>query len=162
VVVGVSAFVEGHDDVRAQVFLNADGFLGREAMLRPVDVTLEGHAVIVHYPGFGKRENLEAARISQHGMRPAHEAVQPAQLGYQVVAGTQVEVVGVGEHQRGAQVSHLHRGERLDRRLRTDRREDRCLQYAVQRCEGASAGAVILGRYSEIEHQVDYKGELNS
>ena len=37
-VVGIGAFIEGHDDVRPKVFLDGDGFFGGEAMGGTVDV----------------------------------------------------------------------------------------------------------------------------
>ena len=61
-------------------------------------------------------------------------------------------MVGVGEHQRGAQVSYLRRGERLDRRLRANRRKDWRLERAMRRGEGSSAGAVVLDCYIELKH----------
>ena len=48
-IVGVGAFVEGHDDVCAEVFLNGDGFFWREAMRGTIDVAFEGYAVIVYF-----------------------------------------------------------------------------------------------------------------
>ena len=48
-VVGVGTFVERHDDVCAEILLNRNGFFGREAMRRAVDVTLECHAVVVNF-----------------------------------------------------------------------------------------------------------------
>ena len=92
-----------------------------------------------------QRKDLEAARIGQHGMRPVHELVQPAHIAHQLVAGAQVEVIGVAEHQRGAQLSQLRRRERLDGGLRADRRKDRREQVAVRGGEYAGAGAGILG-----------------
>ena len=49
VVVGIGTFVERHDDVRAEVLLNGNRLFGYEAMRRAVDVTLEGHAVVIYF-----------------------------------------------------------------------------------------------------------------
>ncbi len=51
-VVGIGTFVECHDDVGAEVFLDRNGLFRREAVRRAVDVTLEGHTVIVNFTGF--------------------------------------------------------------------------------------------------------------
>ena len=47
VVIRIRAFVEGHDDVRAEVLLDRDGLLRREAVHGPVYMALEGHAVVI-------------------------------------------------------------------------------------------------------------------
>ena len=96
-VVGRGAFIEGHDDIGAQLFLDVDGFFGGKAVGRAVDVALKGHAVLIDLAHLGQRKDLKPARIGQHGVRPLHEPVQPAHLGHQVGAGAQVEVVGVGQ-----------------------------------------------------------------
>jgi len=155
-VVGVGAFVEGHDDVRAEVLLNPNGALRREAMRRAVNVTLEGHAFIVYLAGLRQREDLEAARIGKQGMRPAHETMQTAQASHHVITGAQVEMIGVGKHQRGAQVLDLGGRERLDRRLRAHGREDGCEQVAVRCGEDPRASAVVTGCDGELEHEEDY------
>ena len=62
-----------------------------------------------------KRKAREDQQVDQHGNRNHHQnagqAAQIAhcltQLGHQVVTRTQIEVVGIGEHQRGAQLGQL-------------------------------------------------------
>ena len=83
-------------------------FLGREAVRGAVDVALEGDAVVVDLALLSaRREDLEAARVGQDRAVPVHEGVQAAHLGDQLVAGPQVEVVGVGQHQARAQFVQL-------------------------------------------------------
>ncbi len=152
VVVGVGALVEGHDDIRPQVLLDGDGFFGGEAVSGAVDMTLEGDPVVVDLAGLGQREDLEAARIGQQGMRPLHEGVQAAQSRHQLVAGTQVEVVGVGQHQRSAQFVQLGGGERLDRGLRAHRRKDRRFEVTMGCMEDPRAGAALAGKDFIFKH----------
>ena len=156
-VVGIGTFVECHDDIRAEVLLDSNGTLRREAMRRAVDVTLEGHAFIVDLAGLRQREDLKAARIGEHGMRPAHEAMQTTQPGTHIVAGAQVEMIGVGEHKRGAQILDLGGRERLDRCLRANGREDRREEVAVRGGEDPRAGTVVAGCDGKFEHGKDYK-----
>jgi len=156
-IVGIRTFVEGHDDVGAEVLLNGDGLFGREAMRRAVDVTLEGHAVIVDLAGLRKRKDLKAARIGQHGTRPLHEVVQAAHITHKFVAGTQVEMIGVAQDQRGVDVLEMLGRERLDRGLRAHRCEDRREQVAVRRGEDAGSGTVDFGGDGEFKHRRDYK-----
>ena len=151
-VVGIGAFIEGHDDVRAEVLLNRNGLFRREAMRRAVDVTLEGHAVVVDCAGLCQREDLEAARIGEYGEGPTHELMQATHVTHDLVAGTQVEMVGVAQDERGIDLLELFGREGLDRRLRADRREDRCEQVAVRGGEDAGAGAVVFGSDLELEH----------
>lgn len=68
-------------------------------MRRAVNVTFEGHAVVVNFARLREREDLESARVRQHGTRPLHEAVQSAHLGHEVVAGAEVEMIGVAQHE---------------------------------------------------------------
>ena len=87
-VIGVRTFVKGHDDIRAQILLDLDGFFGCEAVRGAVDVTLEGDTFVVNFAGLSKREDLETARIGQHGIWPLHELMQATQIGNQFIAGT--------------------------------------------------------------------------
>jgi hypothetical protein len=43
-------------------------------------------------------EDLKAAGIREHGPRPGDEAMQASETANQLVARTQVEVIGVGEN----------------------------------------------------------------
>ena len=50
----------------------------------------------------GELKDLEAAAVGEDRAVPAHEAVQAAQFGDQLVAGPQGEVIGVAEDDLGA------------------------------------------------------------
>ncbi len=56
VIVGIGTFIESHDDVGTEVLLNGNGLFGREAMRRAVNVTLEGHAIIINLAGLRQSE----------------------------------------------------------------------------------------------------------
>src|SRR5215216_5372255 len=155
-VVGVGTFIKSHDDVRAEVLLNSNRTLRREAMRRAVDVTLEGHAFIVYLAGLRKREDLEAARIGKHGIRPAHEPMQATQPSHHVVARTQVEVISIGKHKRSAQFLDLGGREGLDRCLRADGRENRRDKVAMKCGEDTRASAVVFSCDGEFEHEGNY------
>jgi hypothetical protein len=153
VIVGIGTFIEGHDDIGAEVLLNGDGFLRREAMRRTVNVTLEGDAVIVDFAGLREGEDLKAARIGEHGARPLHELMQAAHITDKFVAGAQIEMIGVAQDQRSIDVFEMLGRKRLDRGLRADRREDRREQIAMRSGEEAGAGTVVSGRDGEFKHQ---------
>jgi hypothetical protein len=64
-----------------------------------------------------QREDLEAAGVGQDRPVPGHEAVESPELGDQVGARAEVQVVGVAEQDLGAELTELRRVDRLDRRL---------------------------------------------
>ena len=75
------------------------------------------------------------------GLRPADEAVQPAAPRDQIVAGTQVEMVGVAEENLGAERFEIAVRHALDGALRADRHERRRLDVAVRGRHHARARA---------------------
>jgi len=127
-------------------------------MHRPVNVTLEGYAVVVNFAGLRQREDLKAARVGQHGSPPLHELVQTAHVAHELVAGTQVEMIGVAQDKRGIDILEMFGREGFNRRLRANRREDWRGEVAVRGSEDARAGAVVFGGDGELEHWGDYTG----
>ncbi len=143
VVVRIGALVEADDDVGPQVLLDGDGFFRRETMGRTVQVGAEGDAVGVDLASLGEAEDLETAGIGEDGAVPGHESVQAAQGGDQFVAGAKVEVIGIGQDDRG-----LHRvqgagRDRLDGGLGANRHEDRRRYVAVRGVVHAGAGGPV-------------------
>ena len=92
-----------------------------------------------------EREDLEAARIGQDRAVPAGEGVQPAELGDHVVAGPEVQVVGVAEDDLRADRAQLVRVEALDRPLRADRHERGRPHFAVRGAKDPGAGGAVGG-----------------
>ena len=87
---------------------------------------------------------------------PLHEIVQPAQVAHELVARTQVEVIGVAQDKSGVDVFEMFGRESLDGRLCANRREDRREQVAVRCSENACTGAFVFGCNLEFKHRVDY------
>ena len=56
-----------------------------------------------HLAQLAQAEDLKAAGVGQHGSRPTDEAVQPAHAPDGLVAGPQVEVIGVAQNDLRAQ-----------------------------------------------------------
>lgn len=155
-VVRVGAFVKCHDDVGAEVLLNRNGLFGCEAMRRAVNVTLESHTIVVDLASLRQREDLKAARVGEHGIRPLHELVQATHVADEFVAGAQVEMISVAQDERGVDLLEMFGREGFDRCLRAHRREDWREKVAVWRGENPGAGAVVFGRDLELEHWSDY------
>ncbi len=114
-------------------------------MKRTVQVTAKCDPILVDLAVRFEREDLVAARIGQDRTLPAHETVQPAQFGDEFVARAQVEVVGIRQHQGGAQFAQLGRCDALDRALRADRGEDGCEDVAVGCMQDAGARLAVGG-----------------
>ena len=93
-----SALVERHRNVGTQSLLHLHNALGREEMAAAVDVGMELHPVLFYLVHGGEAEHLEAAAVGQHGPVPLGEFVQASGLFDELVARTQVEVIGVGKH----------------------------------------------------------------
>jgi hypothetical protein len=129
-------------------------------MRRTVNVTLEGHTIVVDLAGLRKREDLKAAGVGEHGARPLHELMQAAHIADEFIAGTQIEMIGVAQHQRGVDILEVFGRERFDRGLRADRCEDRREQVAVRRGEDSRAGTLVFGRDGEFKHRADCKREI--
>ncbi len=89
--------VEGHHDVGSDAALDVHHAFGREEVARAVDVTLEVAALLLQLAYAREGEDLESARVSEHGAVPVDEAVESASLFKYVGAGAQVEVVGVAQ-----------------------------------------------------------------
>ena len=142
------ALVELHHDVRAELLRDGHVLLGRPG--DPLSVVVHGaeaHAVVGEPAELLVAEHLEAAGVGEDGVVPAHKVVQAPHLGHEVGAGAHGEVVGVGEHDLGAE--RLERGGRepLDRGLGAHGHEDGGRDVAVRGVQDARArvSAGVLG-----------------
>ena len=133
--------VELHDHVGAEVALDPHHGFGRERAPRSVDVAAELDAVLDDRAQRLQGEHLKAAGVGEDRTVPAHERVQAAQLAHDVVAGAQVQMVGVGEDHLRAERAEIVGVERLDGGERADGHERRRLHAAVRRGEDAGARA---------------------
>ena len=70
---------------------------GVKCRVEPSMWLLELDAVFVDGAQRGEREDLESTRVGEDRAVPVHELVQAAHLADDLVAGPQVQVIGVGE-----------------------------------------------------------------
>lgn len=84
---------------------------------------------------------------------PLHELVQAAHVAHEFVAGTQIKMIGVAQHERGVDVLEMLGRECLDSRLRANGREDRREEVAMRGGKYPCAGAVIFGCDLEFKHR---------
>ena len=99
--------VERHGDVGAEGPLDLHGALGRERAVGAVDVALELDAVLADASEALEREHLEAAGIGEHRARPGGEAVEPAHRANHLLAGAEMQMVGVAEDDLRAGARHV-------------------------------------------------------
>ena len=117
------AFVETHDDVRAQGFLNGDNAFRSEEMAAAVDVGLELHAFAGDLAQAGKAHDLESAAVREHRPVPGDELVKPPGGADKLVPGTQIEMVGVPQYDLGVAFLKLVGAHRLYRAQSAHRHE---------------------------------------
>ena len=92
------AFIQAHDDVRPQGFLDLHGLLRSDPVSGPVDMGLKLDSFFGKFDQGVEAEDLEPAAVGKQGMVPVHEAMDPSQSLNPFMPRPQVEVVGVGEN----------------------------------------------------------------
>jgi hypothetical protein len=98
----------------------------------------------------GEREDLEASAIGEHGAGPADEFVQASESGDEVMAGAEVEMVGVAQDDLralllGPQFFEDLLGDGFDRALRAYGHEDRGFYGLMREVDARAAGAGGVG-----------------
>ena len=145
--------VERHGDVGAERPLDLHGALGRQRAVGAVDVRLELDAVLADPAEPFEREHLEAARIGEHGPPPGGEPVEPAHVADDLLAGTEVQVVGVAQDDLRAGALDVAGAQAADHAVGADRHEGRGLDGAVGQRERAGPGVALRGVQAEPEHR---------
>ena len=169
--------VKRKHDVATELVLDSHRHLGVEAMLRPIDMAGEDHAVVVHdcvrgldglhlnggvgwvcLPGEllgqdlleagSKRQDLEATRIGVGGARPVHELAETARLVNDIGAGLEIEVIGISQHCLGTQTTYHLGGQCLDVCLGADGDERGGRDRPVRGVDDASASEASVGLHS--------------
>ena len=139
------ALVKGHGDGGAQVCLDLHALLRAHKDLVAVQVGMEGHALLGNVAQLGQAEYLKAAAVGQNGAVPAGKLVQAAHIGHDLVAGAQMQVVGVAQHDLGADILEVKGGKAaLDGAGSGDIHKRRGLYGAVHRFKDAAAGMALL------------------
>ncbi len=123
--------VELHDHVSAEILFDAHHRLGSEPAPRAVEVASEIDTVLVDCTQRLQREHLKSAGVGDDRPVPAHEPVEASQVADYLIAGTEMQVIGVGEDHPRAGGMDLRRIERLDGGEGADRHERRRFDGAV-------------------------------
>ena len=116
-------------------------------MLAVVVVGAKLHAAVGKLDEVAVGEDLEAARIGEDGLVPVHELVHAAELGDGLRTGSHLQVVGVVEHDLGAQGGDRVGKQTLDGALGAHRHEDGRVDVAMGGVEDTGPGmrAGVLG-----------------
>ena len=147
------AFIECHCDGRAEMRLNAHTLLRPHENASAVHMGAEGHALLLDLAELRERENLKSAGIGQCGAVPAGKALQAAHLPDDLIAGADMEMIGIAEHDLTADRFEVTGGEcALDCTGGRDIHEARCLEVAVNGSEDAAAGGLFL--FQQFKHTV--------
>src|SRR6185295_4230817 len=105
-------------------------------------------------PPRGQAEHLIAAAVGENRSGPADEAMQAATARDQIVAGPEVQMVGVAEEDLGAQRLEIAMRDPLHRALRADRHERRRLDGTVRGRHYTATRAPFGMRDAKIERHV--------
>src|SRR4051794_32351557 len=103
----------------------------------------EMRAPLVDGAAGGQAEYLIAAAVGQDRARPPREPVQSPSPCDQIVAGPEIEMVGVAQQNFGAGVFQITMGHALHGALSTDRHEGRRFDRAMRRTDDAAACAAV-------------------
>jgi hypothetical protein len=147
--------IELHDHVGAKVVLDAHHRFGRELPKRAIEMAAELDTVLADRAQRCEREHLEATRVREDGSLPAHEAMQAAELRDKLIAGTEVQMIGVRQNHLRAHRLQIFRVERLYRAERAHGHEGGGADLAVRRAENSRArvSAAVLDCEAELAAQ---------
>ena len=138
------ALVKGHGNVGPQVGLDLHALLRPHKDPPAVDVGGEGHPLLPDLPPAGQGEHLKAAAVGEDGAIPAHELMKSSHLPHHIVAGAQVQVIGVGELDLAADLLQVQGGHRpLDGGQGAHVHKDRGLGGAVGAGEHPPPGPAL-------------------
>ena len=137
------AFVEKHDDVRAEVALDFHRGLGTDEGWCAIQMVLKMHALLGDFAQFRERENLESTAVRQDRAVPRHELVQTPKAGDELFAWADMEVVGVSQNDLCAEAAKLVRAHGFHRGLRADGHEYRRLHGAAPCVHSRSPGGTL-------------------
>ena len=137
------AFVEHHRDITAEGFLDPDHALRGQQPPGAVQRGGERHSLVGHRDPMRQGRHLETTAVRQPGTLPTREAVQAAQTFDDRLAGSFVEVIGVGQQDLRPEVHQVVGRHPAHRAKGCNAHEGRGLDGSVRRRELSAAGRAI-------------------
>ena len=139
------AFIERHRDRGSDIRLNLHTFFGTHEDTSAVHVGSELHAFFVDLAELGERKDLETAAVCENGSRPIEKLMDTAHIADNVVARTNVEMIGIGKLDLTADFIKILCGDTaLDGRGSAHVHENGSLYRSVNGFKGAAARASFL------------------
>ena len=144
-----NALIELHHNIGTDALLNVHIALGRPTVLAAVIIArVECDAVGVGLHHVVEAEQLEPARIGEHGAVVVHELLHAAGLFDNVDARAHVQVIRVRKHDLAVELAQLRRGDALHRCVRANRHEHgrvhRAMRSLKRECACVSAGRIDI------------------
>ena len=121
-------------------------------MLASVVMAAEKNAVIGDFPHRPEAESLKTAAVRQNGAVPFHEFMESAGFFYQLMTGTQIQMICIGQQNFGAGLRYFIGGGGLYRRLSAHGHENRRGDHAVCRFHLTEAGVAASLFNFEFQH----------
>ena len=116
-------------------------------------MAVEGDALLRNLTKLRQRKDLKSAAIRQDRFIPRHEFMQTAEVADQLISGSHVQMVRVGQLDLTADALQILRRERaLDGRLRADIHKHRRLNRTVRRCKFSAARMIVLA--NQLKHSL--------
>ena len=137
--------------------LDAHALLGTHKNASAVHMGLEVYAFLPNAAQFGKGKHLESAAVGEDGTIPVEELMQTAQLVNHAVAGTDVQMVRVGQLDLTVQIVEIHGGDTaLDGGTGAHIHENRRFNGAVYGLEPSAAGASFFFEKRKFCHNIGF------
>ena len=126
-------------------------FFGTHKNAVPVEVRRKGHAVFGYLAKRRKGKDLKTAAVGKYRAFPAGKGVQPSHFVNDFVGRTEMQVVGVAEHDLTADVFKIESGNAaLYRRRRRDVHKNGSLNRAVNSLKFSETGVLFF--FYKCEH----------
>src|SRR5437879_4922800 len=107
-------------------------------MLTPIEVGLKPNTIIIDVAQRAKAEYLIATTIRQDRSIPRHESMESAKLRDGLMPRSQEKVIRIAKENLDVEIAKLIRRHRLDRRLRSNRHENRRFNDPARRMQTAT------------------------
>ena len=137
-------FVKCHRYGRSEVRLDLHALLGAHLDEPSVYVGVKGHSLFFDPAQTGEREHLKSAGVGKDRTVPVHELPKTAHLSHDLVAGTNVEVVGIAKLNLCTEPRKVNRGNgALDGSHSSHIHKNRCFDRTVNGFESGAFGATV-------------------
>lgn len=137
------AFIKEHRDVRTKDGLNLHALLRAEHHAGAVEVALKLHSLFGDLADFGKRPDLEASGVGEHGTVPGGERMEASQFIDDLGPGAEPKVVSVSKNDLRLHEVKIIRVKGFHRSLGADRHKYGGFDRSVRRGETTAAGFAI-------------------